>query len=158
MASLVNFLIFQFFKKNPGRGFSKTQMLQKILKNVQEAILAQFVFKTWNFTKGLAYKEPLTKCILVSVSELETQGLNGAMVGSSIFKPPWTQFSICNNQKIGAGKPTAQKMKFSIKDFFGKCDQIRKKLRIQSHLLKKSFMKNFIFCAVKQSDSKIRKP
>ena len=35
-------------------------------------------------------------------------------------------------------------MKFSIKDFFGKCDQIRKKLRIWSHLPKKSFMVNFI--------------
>ena len=39
-------------------------------------------------------------------------------------------------------------MKFFIKDFFGKCDQIRRKLRIWSHLLKKSFMENFIFCAV----------
>ena len=29
-------------------------------------------------------------------------------------------------------------MKFSIKDFFSKCDQIRRKLRIWSHLLKKS--------------------
>ena len=38
---------------------------------------------------------------------------------------------------------TAQKMKFSIKDFFSKCDQIRRKLR--SHLLKKSLMENFIF-------------
>ena len=43
---------------------------------------------------------------------------------------------------------TAQKMKFSIKDFFSKCDQIRRKLRIWSHLLKKSLMENFIFCAV----------
>ena len=43
---------------------------------------------------------------------------------------------------------TAQKMKFSIKDFFSKCDQIRRKLRIWSHLLKKSLTKNFIFCAV----------
>ena len=34
------------------------------------------------------------------------------------------------------------------KDFFSKCDQIRKKLRIWSHLLKKSLMENFIFCAV----------
>ena len=44
---------------------------------------------------------------------------------------------------------TAQKMKFSIKDFFSKCDQIHRKLRICSHLLKKSLMENFIFCAVK---------
>ena len=39
-------------------------------------------------------------------------------------------------------------MKFSIKDFFSICDQIRSFLRIWSHLLKKSLMKNFIFCAV----------
>ena len=43
---------------------------------------------------------------------------------------------------------TAQKMKFSIKDFFSECDQIRSFLRIWSHLLKKSLMKNFILCEV----------
>ena len=43
---------------------------------------------------------------------------------------------------------TAQKMKFPIKDFFSKCDQIRSKLRIWSHLLMKSLMENFIFCVV----------
>ena len=40
---------------------------------------------------------------------------------------------------------TAQKLKFSTKDFFSKCDQIRGKLKIWSHFLKKSLMKNFIF-------------
>ena len=44
---------------------------------------------------------------------------------------------------------TAQKMKFSIKDFFSKCDQIRRKLLIWPHLLKKSLTENFIFCAVR---------
>ena len=39
-------------------------------------------------------------------------------------------------------------MKFSITDFFSKCDQICSKLRIWLHLLKKSAMENFIFCAV----------
>ena len=43
---------------------------------------------------------------------------------------------------------TAQKMKFSIKGFFSKCDQSCRKLRIWSHLLKKSFMENFIFCVL----------
>ena len=43
---------------------------------------------------------------------------------------------------------TAQKMKFSIKDFFTKSDQIRRKLQIRSHLLKKSLMENFTFFAV----------
>ena len=46
---------------------------------------------------------------------------------------------------------TAQKMKFSIKDFFSKCDQIRSFLLIWLHLLKKFFMENFIFCAVAES-------
>ena len=45
-------------------------------------------------------------------------------------------------------KSTAQKMKCSIKDFFSKCDQIRRNLRIWSHLLKKSLMAHFIFCVV----------
>ena len=39
-------------------------------------------------------------------------------------------------------------MRFSIKDLFSKCDQIRRKLRIWSHLLKKSLTENLIFCAV----------
>ena len=39
-------------------------------------------------------------------------------------------------------------MKFSIKDFSSKCDQIRRFLWIWSHLLEKSLMENFIFCAV----------
>ena len=53
-------------------------------------------------------------------------------------------------QKLSAftGLYTAQKMKFYIKNFFSKCDQTRRKLRIWSYLLKKSLMKNFIFCAV----------
>ena len=43
---------------------------------------------------------------------------------------------------------TTQKLKFSFKDFLSKCDQIRRKLRIWSHLLRKSLMENFIFHAV----------
>ena len=43
----------------------------------------------------------------------------------------------------------AQKMKFSIKDFFSEYDQIRRKLRIWSHLLKKSLMEKFIFYAMR---------
>ena len=39
---------------------------------------------------------------------------------------------------------TAQKIKFSIIDFFSKCDQIQ----IWSHLLKKSLMVNFFLSAV----------
>ena len=68
---------------------------------------------------------------------------------------------------------TAQNMKFSIKDFFFKCDQIRQSLffnkvaglpvtvlkkrlwRIWSHLMKKSLMENFIAYAVLEWMKKI---
>ena len=43
-------------------------------------------------------------------------------------------------------------MKFSIKDFFGKCDQIHRKQRIRSHLLKKLLIENFIFCTVLEEE------
>ena len=72
---------------------------------------------------------------LVSYSVLDTGGL--------------IKFS--SEEKVvggGGGSCTAQKRKFSIKDFFSKCDQNCSFLRIWSHLLNKSLMENFIFCAV----------
>ena len=45
-------------------------------------------------------------------------------------------------------RDNAQNMKFSIKNFFSKCDQIRSFLRIWSHLPKKFIMDNFIFWAL----------
>ena len=51
---------------------------------------------------------------------------------------------------------TAQKMKFSIKGFSSKCDQIRRKLRIWSHLLEKYLMEKFVFCAVAVRIEKLR--
>ena len=47
-----------------------------------------------------------------------------------------------------------KKMKFSIKDFFKKCDQIRY-LQIWSHFLKKSLMENFIDPSVNHHHCKI---
>ena len=50
--------------------------------------------------------------------------------------------------QVSATYYTVQKMKLSLKNFLSKCDQIRSFLRIWIRLLKKSFMENFIFCAV----------
>ena len=47
---------------------------------------------------------------------------------------------------------TTQKMKFSTKDFFSKCDPIFRNPRILSRLMKKSLIENFIFCAVLSSN------
>ena len=52
---------------------------------------------------------------------------------------------IVNRKKSIEIRLTPQKMKFSIKDFFSKCGHFRSKLRVWSHLLKKSAMANFIF-------------
>ena len=50
-------------------------------------------------------------------------------------------------------------MKFSNEESFRKYDQIRRKLRIWSHLLKKSLMENFIFCEVTyQCVTKTKRP
>ena len=43
---------------------------------------------------------------------------------------------------------TLHKKKVAIEDFFSICDEIRRELRIWSHLLKKSLIESFIFCAV----------
>ena len=47
-----------------------------------------------------------------------------------------------------------KKMKFSIKDFFSKCDQIRSFLRIWSHLLKKFLRKTTFFVKYSNWQSK----
>ena len=49
-------------------------------------------------------------------------------------------------------------MKFSIKDFSSKCDQIRRFLRIWSQLLKKFLMENFFLCAVCKKPNDARVP
>ena len=57
-----------------------------------------------------------------------------------------------NNMMLISGSfynaDTAQKKKFFVTYFFSKCDQTRSFLLIWSHLLKKSVMENFVFCAV----------
>ena len=59
-----------------------------------------------------------------------------------------SEFKKYDQKNIYFGGFTVQKMKFSIRNFFSKCDQIRRKLRIWSHLLQKSLMENLNFCAV----------
>ena len=69
----------------------------------------------------------------------------GPAYGRTLASSQITKSPLSNKYKI-----TAQKMKFSIEDFFSKFDQIRRKLRIWSNLLKKSLMENFIFCVLKK--------
>ena len=43
------------------------------------------------------------------------------------------------------------KMKFSMKDFFSKCDHIHSFQRIWLHLLKKSLIENYFFFAIEKN-------
>ena len=54
-------------------------------------------------------------------------------------------FTRSSNNTHSVYYSTAQKTKFSIKNFFSKCDQICRRLRICSHLLKKSLKKTLFF-------------
>ena len=60
------------------------------------------------------------------------------------FKQFKTSNLVCIICMMHRSKHHCTKMKFSIKEFFSKCDQIYSSLRIRLHLLKKSLM-NFIF-------------
>ena len=59
-----------------------------------------------------------------------------------------SQYVSKSSVKYFVKKCTAQKMKFSIRNFFRKCDQIRSFMQIWSHLLKKFLMGNFIFLCI----------
>ena len=68
-----------------------------------------------------------------------------------------TNIQISKLRKVFANNYAAQKLKFSIKDFFSKCDQISGKPRIWSLLLKKSLMENFIFVQFSSAYVKLSK-
>ena len=70
-----------------------------------------------------------------------------------ILSCKFAKFSFLNclqSLRCGVAFPPfiAQKLKFSIKDFFNKCVQINSFLRISSQLLKKSLTENLSFWAV----------
>ena len=70
-------------------------------------------------------------------TESMQNAFNSAKFGK--FYKNWFCIKVANSTNN-----TADKMKFFIKGFFSKCDQIRSFLRMWSHLLKKSLMGNFI--------------
>ena len=59
------------------------------------------------------------------------------------LKLKYVDSHFCGISDLDVENNSTRKMKSSINNFFSKCDHIRRKLRIWSHLLKKSF------CAVK---------
>ena len=81
--------------------------------------------------------------LLFFVQKIDANKLNSSILGvfkalSQIYKELFAKITAY----------AAQKVKFSIKDFFCKCGQICSLLRIWPHLLKKSLFENFILCSV----------
>ena len=66
----------------------------------------------------------------------------------NIFRVTEFCYAYSDDLRIIFQRYITQKIKFFIKDFFSKWDQIYRNLRIWSHYMKKSLMGNFIFCVV----------
>ena len=83
------------------------------------------------------------------LQSLLVQGNLSHMV-SRVALPNWSEkYPSCKHTSLH------KKWSFPLRISFSKCDQIRSNLRIWSHLLKKSIMENFIFCAVRHKYLKV---
>ena len=103
-----------------------------------------FKSRSINFYKQK--KQPV-KYQNLKISSYSKMLLYGNLCGLLLESPEIKLFATAIADMWKLRSVTAQKMEFSIKDFFNKCDQTQRKLRIWSHLLKKSSMDDFIFCA-----------
>ena len=100
-------------------------------------------FFYWNFCYGSWCRQWIKKWV--------NSDLEFLMLKTDVYSWCFVHSSKCQ-QLI----TIVQKMKFSIENFFCKCDQIHSFLRIWSHLLTKSLMENFIFCAAKVMLNKLK--
>ena len=124
---------------------------KEVLKPFQKSVLFPFVLRILDFVDS-SNSSILSFKLIFSSSDFSSE-----RILLWIYFPK-DHFLFCHFQKTMCHTfsyhlfykltLTAQKIKFFIKDFFSKCHLIRRKLRIWSRLLKKSLMKNFIFCAV----------
>ena len=117
---------------------SVPQVFLKILIKFEDKIL-EILKHSWLSITWILTKSNSIQILLADIPEIKL------LTGPFWTKPNRNSHSIIQTLWRNF---TAQKMKFSIKDFFSKCDQLRSFLWIWSHLMKKSLMKIFIFCAV----------
>ena len=108
-----------------------------LLSNYHSPNSSPFLFKKPNISNSWIVFRSYSQTI---------RKFNFDIIFSSLHKNE--KWNVVFGHNVNLEVPLHKKMKFFIKDFFSKCDQIRSFLRIWSHLLKKSLMENFIFCAV----------
>ena len=122
-------------------------MFPIVLKFIKNSHRFLVFIQNWCFVRKMQMLQPFASC----VSHIAISYRRGITAQNVEFRISLLKESISTSPFI------AQKMKFFMKDFFSKCDQIRSYLQIWSHLLKKSLMENFIFCAVSRKTlTKIR--
>ena len=97
---------------------------------------------------SLQYQLELHLSLMWFIHKSRIRTFPSASTSRVIFKFGCNAFLSLSLIWINSYFDTEQKMKFVIDDFPKKRNQICWKLRIWSHLLKESLMKNFIFCAM----------
>ena len=133
----ISSLSIQVYLQVGKRKIEDPQMLKKHHDHTRSTQLKKIISKAfWNWNN----KYVQTRSFTIQ-HRRNSRGNNP--IGAKWYTPSWGLLF-----KLLRWPSTAQKMKFSITDLFGKCDQIRRKLWIRSHLLKKSVMENFILCAM----------
>ena len=111
----------------PRKKTKSTLILHFIKKNTFGILFCKKYIKWTKKESLVSLTGQPTKIFLAKLSTIQTFDLQ-------VIQGPVVTF------KIKVLWNTAQKLRIFIKDFSGKCDQIRKKLRIWSHLLKKSLI------------------
>ena len=84
-----------------------------------------------------------SQCIFMNTSILLKFPANGNSIQIKTFQSRLAD-SLVNLFHFPFSTSTAQNKKFSIKDFFSKCGQMRSSPCIWSHILNKSFLENFL--------------
>ena len=146
-------------------------ILVLILITYENRFLTFISFVTRILETYFVYIIFISKCILINVSDINWSLLCWPLVIKNIgiriivllclvlinilplatLRTPWKLKKTRDLLMFSCGseRGTAQKRRFSIKDFLSKCNDIHSFLLIYSHLLKKSLMENFIFYSLR---------
>ena len=127
--------------------YSKRFSFRKTSQNLKENTLASSLLH-----KKCSYLELFWSgfCCIRTKKIPNMDTFNAVFIPTTDFLNPRTANKIPTAQKILISLQIQhKKLRFSLKDFFIKCDQIRRKLRIWSYLLKKTLMENLNFlCSI----------
>ena len=121
----------------------------EIFKNTFSLEYLQWLLLTflWSLATYVLQVFPITFSLHLQFPWLLQESFTEPPISQSHAK--WNKVYVLSNFSKWEGESEYQiSVKFSMKNCFSKCDQIPRKLRIWSHLLKKSLMENFIFYAV----------